>query len=452
MCIICLKPAGVDLPSDEEIKYMFEKNPHGAGFAVQGDIYRDGRFLVEYHKGFMNVDDLIEALGPREKLKNLTVAIHCRIKTSGETDKFTTHPFRISSIYGDLKKTDGSSSQIDEAWNGAVLFHNGIFSGLGGIIDPKSSDTQDFVVGIATRYLKNPHMPNKIAQTIIGKIAGDCRILIMYPEKNFPLLRFGTWHEHNGCWYSNLGYKDNAYTGYTRCGGYGSYGSRHYHSKTEKSDYRYQLDEWGCNVAEFAWPSADDDWIRFEDSRWETLQKAIKEKETKGGETRCKFSATGNKIWIIDEDYKEIYTPAMQETVELRRDEEEYLMEQVEEGTIYAEDSGYMWFEDDSALLDWCDKGKKLGDYEYEFGGKTWLINVDTFEAYTEEGLRTYYKTGEIGHVRKQLRETGYYAEHDKMSSISKFEDDEDDVRGVLPIKYDDDYEEELETLRAGRS
>ena len=141
----------------------------------------------------------------------------------------------------------------------------------------------------------------------------------------------------------------------------------------------------------------------------------------------------------------------MRETVELRRDEEEYLMEQVEEGTIYAEESGYMWFEDDKALLDWCDKSKKIGDFEYEFGGKNWLINVDTFEAYTEEGLKTYYKTGEIGHVRRQLRETGTYMVHAKESKFI-YEEDEDDVRGVLPIKYDDDYEEELETLRAGRS
>ena len=113
MCIICLKPAGVDLPSDDEIKYMFEHNPHGAGFAIQGDTRGDGVFRVEYHKGVMNVDDLLEALGPREKLKNLTVAIHCRIKTSGETDKFTTHPFPISNQYADLRKTDGE---------GAVLF------------------------------------------------------------------------------------------------------------------------------------------------------------------------------------------------------------------------------------------------------------------------------------------------------------------------------------------
>lgn len=442
MCIICLKPAGVDLPSDEEIKYMFDRNPHGAGFALQGDIKGDGVFRVEYHKGFMNVDDLLEALGPREKLKNLNVAIHCRIKTSGETDKFTTHPFPISSIYGDLKKTDGK---------GPVLFHNGIFSGLGGIINEKSSDTQDFVAGVATRYLKNPHMPNKIAQAIIAKVAGDCRILIMYPEPNFPLLRFGTWHEHKGCWYSNTGYKDNENNTY----GYGSYRNSHYHSKTEKSSYRYEIDEWGCNVAEYAWPSEDDDWIRFTDKRWENLTNVIEKKEEKAGETRVQFSCTGNKIWILDEDYKEIYTPEMRETAKLRQDEEEYLIEQEASARIYREENRYMWFEDEDAMLDWIEKCENkepgMGDYEYKFAGKTWYINTDLLEAYTEEGLRTYYKTGEIGHVRKQLKETGTYLEHDKRVSIIDEEDEDNELQRNLNLDLDD-YEEELETLRYGRS
>lgn len=440
MCIICLKPAGVDLPSDEEIKHMFTRNPHGAGFALQGDIHNDGRFLVEYHKGFMNVDDLLEALGPREKLKDLTVAIHCRIKTSGETDKSTTHPFPISSIYGDMKKLDGS---------GAVLFHNGIFSGLGGIIDPKSSDTQDFVAGIATRYLKNAKMPNKIAQTIVGKIAGDCRVLVMYPKRTFPILRLGTWYEHKGCYYSNTGYKDETYSS-SYYGGYGSYRSSHYHRKTDSSNYRREIDQWGCNVAEYAWPSEDDDWIRFSDDRWENLKRAIKDKEEKGGETFVTFTCTGKKQWILDEDYKEIYTPAERETAKLRQDEEEYIAEQEEDALIYRED-GYIWFEDEETMLNWIEKCKPIGPYEYRFNGETWLIDTDNLEAYTEEGIKTYFKSGEVGHVRKSLRETGSYLEHAKSTKFI-YDDDEDDVRGLLPMPVDDDYEEELETLRYGRS
>lgn len=432
MCIICLKPQGIDLPSDDEIKYMFDKNPHGAGFALQGDIRGDGVFRVEFHKGFMNVDDLLEALGPREKLKNLTVAIHCRIKTSGETDKFTTHPFPISSIYGDLRQTDGK---------GPVLFHNGVFSGLGGIINENSSDTQDFVAGVATRYLKNPHMPNKIAQTIIEKVAGDCRILILYPEKNFPILRFGRWYEHKGCFYSNMGYKSEYEN---KWGGYGTsnYSSNH----SVRNSYREELDEWGCNVAEYAWPSEDDAWIRFTDTRWKNLKDSMKEIEERGGEKHCKFNATGSKDWIVDEDYKEIYTAAMRETAKLRQDEEEYLAETTANGRVYYENGSYIWFEDADALLEWCEKAEEISQYEYKYAGKIWLINIDTMEAFTEEGIREYYKSGEIGHVRRQLKKTGTYIEHDLEAKYGyPTDDDPDDARPLLGVPRDEDkYDEEL--------
>ena len=425
MCIICLKPAGVDLPSDDEIKYMFEHNPHGAGFAIQGDTRGDGVFRVEYHKGFMNVDDLLEALGPREKLKNLTVAIHCRIKTSGETDKYTTHPFPISNQYADLRKTDGE---------GAVLFHNGIFSGLGGIINPNSSDTQDFVVGVASRYLKNARMPRKISQAIVSKIAGDCRVLIMYPKENFPILRFGTWHEHKGCLYSNLNYKDNDYSKYTY--------SNYYHQRTSTSNLREDIDEWGCNVAEFAWPNMNDDWIRFDDRRWETVSSQMKDKETKNGEHVCKFSCTGEKEWIVDEDFKEIYTAKVRDQVALRQDEETFLAINEEDANLYSE-KDYIWFNDIDSMQSWLEMCEKVGEFEFKFGNKVWYINMDNCEAFTEEGLKKYYEPGEVGHVRKALKKTGTYIEHTK-SAKYMFPDDEeeydqkllDSIYGVDELDY----------------
>lgn len=340
MCIICIKPAGVDLPSDDEIKYMFNRNPHGAGFALQGDIHGDGRFIVEYHKGFMNVDDLIEALGPREKLKNLTVVIHCRIKTSGETDKFTTHPFPISNQYCELRKLDG---------RGPVLFHNGVFSGLGGIINEKASDTQDFVVGVACRYLAKPVMPGKISQAIVKEIAGDCRVLVLYENKNFPMLKMGTWHEHNGCLYSNTGFKTETTYSSSYSSGYYGYGYGY------GSHYKYD--------------DKKDSTIDDDDSEYELL----------------------------------------------------------ENGAIYLED-GYIWFEDDYVLLEWMDQAEKISDYIYKYHGERWYVDVINCEAYTDEGLRTYFNKNEVGHVRKQLKRTGAYIEH---SSSVKFDSDDEELEKV---------------------
>ena len=391
MCIICLKPAGVDMPSDKEIKHMFDKNPHGAGFALQGDIHNDGRFLVEYHKGFMNVDDLIEALGPKEKLKDLTVAIHCRIKTSGETDKFTTHPFPISNQYADLRKTDGS---------GPVLFHNGVFSGLGGLVDKNSSDTQDFVVGIASRYLKKAKMPSKLAQAIIGEVIGSCRVLVMYPHRNFPYIRWGTWHEHNGCYYSNTGYLDESKKDY-----YDDYFSGYKYSYSKST---HDLDEWGCNTAEYAWPSPNEDWIRFTDSRWETLMRQVKDPQIKDGKKICKFYITNDTEWIVDDERHEIYTAEREDDVKLRNMEEDYYDD------IWCEyaESDYICFGDEESLLDFCSQAQEIGAYIYRYKGKDWYIDTVSLEAYTDKGIKKFFATGEQGHAKKQMAENGTYLSH----------------------------------------
>lgn len=409
----------MELPSDDEIKYMFQRNPHGAGFAIQGDTRGDGVFRVEYRKGFMNVDDLLEALGPRDKLKNLTVAIHCRIKTSGETDKFTTHPFPICDNYGGTRSLEGSLYR-----EGGILFHNGVFSGLGGIINEKSSDTQDFVVGVANRYLKNAKMPNKIAQAIVNKIAGECRILVMYPKKSFPLLKIGTWYEHNGCYYSNTGYKDNETTYVTN---YHTYSGSYYQPKSV-NEYRTQLDEWGCNVAEYAWPSEEDDWIRFDDERWDRLTKAITHKEVKAGDTIVRFNSTGKKEWILDEDLKQIYTEDRREDVMLRENEDDYMIEMMDSGGIYSE-HGYMWFEDDQVMMNWMDIAKKVGEFEYEYKDKHWYVDTVNLEAYTDQGLKYYFDSGEEGHVRKELKRNGYYIEHGLKAGIYDASEEKEEVQ-----------------------
>lgn len=424
MCIICLKPAGVDLPSDEEIKYMFQRNPHGAGFALQGDIRKDGVFRVEYHKGFMNVDDLIEALGPREKLKDLTVAIHCRIKTSGETDKFTTHPFPISNQYADLRALDGE---------GPVLFHNGVFTGLGGLADPKSSDTQDYVIGIASRFMSNAKMPGKVAQGIIGQITGSCRVLILYPKATFPMLRLGDWYEHNGCWYSNMGYKQETTVSTSRYDYY-------HNTYSEKKNWRTELDEWGCNIADYAWPSDEDDWIRFlDEDRWNRIAEQYTSKEEKEGEIFVTYASTGNKKWILDEENHQIYTPARREDVKLRQDEEDYILDATEYGSIYSE-KGYMWFEDDQVLLTWMENAKKLEEFVYKFQGQIWYVDTVNCEAYTEEGIKNYFKPGEVGHVRKELKTKGFYMHHDRNAQFD-VPDDEDDVSAFLGYGSNDWYE-----------
>ena len=55
MCVICASPKGTRQPSLSEIKRMFYRNPHGAGYMAA----RDGKVII--HKGFMDFDSFLGA-------------------------------------------------------------------------------------------------------------------------------------------------------------------------------------------------------------------------------------------------------------------------------------------------------------------------------------------------------------------------------------------------------
>lgn len=431
MCIIALSPAGVELPDEEDIKHMFRRNPDGAGFAIQGDIDGDGVFKVKYQKGFMNVDDFIEALGPRDKLKDFNVAMHFRIKTHGNVDKGTTHPFPLSNQYNDLRQTEG---------RGPVLFHNGTFSGLGGKSHPDASDTQDFVIGVAMKYLHGARMPGAVAQAVVNQIAGACRVLIMYEKENFPLLKLGQWYEHKGNWYSNMGYRDE-----TTYGGVSySNSSYHYHKPSYQSSickYR-ELDEWGCNIAEQAWPDKTG-WIRCESqARFDKILEYGKERRDRNGVDSCLFAATQDTVWYINEDMWEFYTQDRATDVELRAEEEYYL-----ESLGYTYDEDYICFDDEEQMLDWMDSARPISSYEVMFNRKHWYIDTINLEAFTDEGIKKMFKTGEQGHVKKYLKEDGSIVQHGIESRMYGYptDDDPDDATPLLGMGYTRDEEDETE-------
>lgn len=453
MCIICDKPAGVDLPSEEEIKYMFDHNPNGAGFAIQGwferTVYdqkkkkyiKKNLFEVHYKKGFMNVDDLLEALGPREKLKDKRVVIHCRIKTSGKTDKATTHPFPLSTCYGDLKREEG---------DGPVLFHNGVFSGLGGIIDKDSSDTQDFVSGVACKYLGVPHHINKMGEFIAEKIAGSCRVLILYPNANHPEFRMGTWYEHKGCQYSNNGYKTE-YTPSSRTYGSsyrGSYSYPYYgyedlddeldntyiqdlleisniagtekeKSQAEyykKKDTAHHFDEFGMNDASQAWPNPMEHWIKF---RSKERMEAVKHASTKQGRTKdgtqlYSFAYNPHVLWYIDEATMQMYDTAGYKLIIAKHEQEE---EELEE--LWGENMRY--FNDYDEIIDFMDEGNEISSNSVLLNGEEWYIDWEELVAYTEKGIKLAFPSGEVGHVKSALKQHGYNKyEHNKMEVVKE--------------------------------
>lgn len=400
MCVICHKAPGIEMPSDEDIKAMFKTNPHGAGFAIQGDIDHDGQFKVEFHKGYMDVDTLLKALHARNDLKDLRVVIHTRIKTSGETDAYTTHPFRMSNKFRDLRRLHG---------RGAVLFHNGVFSGLGGKVNKLASDTQDFVIGVAMHYLRRPETPSELSMAIAQQVIGSCRVIILYPNKEYQYAKFGTWTKHtDGCEYSNMNWNHTP-SNYSS-GSSLSSGSYHYSNKypLNKTAHADEIDIYGCQHYAYQWPDNDCDWFNVQDNvRMDTLMKNATVEATKGNPKIgtykvCTFTRTGNTKWLVFPDTGDFIKEDKLNMLEAKLDLQDLFL-------AYGADpeDDVIQFDDEETAIMWSQEASKVGDYEYKFGGKTWYLDVVEFCAYTDEGIKEYFATGEQGHVRKYLQTTG---------------------------------------------
>lgn len=451
MCVICHKPAGIELPSDETIKKMFSKNPDGAGFAIQGNLTGDRKFGVKFYKGFMTVEEFIKAIHSQGELKDKRVVMHFRIKTHGEKDKYTTHPFKLSHNFKDLRKLEGK---------GPVLFHNGVFSGLGGKTDPRASDTQDFVIGVAMHYLKNAKTPNNIGLAVAEEIVGSSRVMILYQNPKYQYIKFGNWTKHtDGCEYSNMLWNTTSYSysgyGYEHNYGSGQYNySGHYHSLglssglKEKPTASRNIDRFGCNIAEFAWPSKEYQWIRANNrERFEHITKNISNLVSENKEkhyTIVNFPSTDKLKWYLYPSTLDIVSEKM-----LKNMSEYY--------TIYNQfmefqadiDDEVIQFDDENMLNHFTQIAKPINNYEYEFGKKLWFLDVIDGVAYTETGIRENFKTGEVGHKIKYLRDYGTTDKYLIMKMREFEQEDTHDMSGMIanqdydkePIFDDDDME-----------
>lgn len=176
MCVILFSEKGKAAPTEEQIRKAYAKNPDGAGFA-----YCDKNGKVKFEKGFMTVGALLERLKPLDQWTDTNLAIHFRIGTAGKNDEKTCHPFRISNKFKDLQQTSGE---------GPVLFHNGVLA-EGGLADPLSSDTQDFVIAYAPLFYK--YNKSKTRDAFIENAVTGSRVLVMYDNNKVKM--YGKWEK-----------------------------------------------------------------------------------------------------------------------------------------------------------------------------------------------------------------------------------------------------------------
>jgi hypothetical protein len=200
MCIICIKPAGIKMPSTEEITNCFESNPHGAGymFAHNGKVHiRKGFFKVpEMEQSFMETEKIIGT-----DLDSLPIVLHMRLATSGKVNKSNCHPFPNSHKQKWLKRTN-IFWDIGVAHNGVAPYRCEM---------NEFSDTQMFIIKVLWKYSFQEMIDNK--DMIFPP--GFNKFAIM--NSNGEVLEIGDFqNDDEGRRWSNWGYKYNrsAFYGY----------------------------------------------------------------------------------------------------------------------------------------------------------------------------------------------------------------------------------------------
>ena len=163
MCVICASPKGTRQPSISEIRKMFHRNPDGAGYMYA----KDGKVYI--HKGFMNLDDFLDAIKGERFTAQDSVVYHFRISTQAGVNPEMTHPFPLSNQRENMKALDVIC--------GCGVAHNGIIRLTSDPWETEYSDTAIFITDYLSKYilepndLKHPELLNAITALIQSKMA-----------------------------------------------------------------------------------------------------------------------------------------------------------------------------------------------------------------------------------------------------------------------------------------
>ena len=163
MCVIYASPKGTRQPSLSEIKRMFYRNPHGAGYMYA----RDGKVVI--HKGFMNLGDFLNAIREEHFTAADSVVYHFRISTQAGVNPEMTHPFPLSNQREDMKALDVIC--------GCGIAHNGIIRLTTDPTEKEYSDTAIFITDYLSQYILRPsdlhrdELLNAIGNLIQSKMA-----------------------------------------------------------------------------------------------------------------------------------------------------------------------------------------------------------------------------------------------------------------------------------------
>lgn len=201
MCIIAVKPKGVETPSKEILSNMFRANPDGAGVAYNNN----GKLYII--KGLMTFSEFWQVC--QHITKESGAIYHTRIETSGGVCKELTHPFLLNADIKEQRRT------VTITTKGEAVAHNGIFNEF--TRKEFNNDTTQFISNYLSPLKKMKDTTfNSILDddldSIINKLCGSTNKLAIVNQDGIIKRYGGTWIFDNGIYYSNSSYERERYT------------------------------------------------------------------------------------------------------------------------------------------------------------------------------------------------------------------------------------------------
>jgi len=190
MCIIMSKPAGVPLPPLTTLYNCWERNPHGAGYAIA----KGG--VVYIRKGFMTWEEFANGIN-FDALIDHACVFHFRYATHGSTSPGNCHPFPVR---GNLKR--------QRVRTDVAVAHNGIIRNIP-IAKKDYSDTMSYIERRISSYWQKCRAHGRYMysaaenQNILIKET-ESKWAFLYP--NGKIFNIGTGIMQGGLWYSNVGF------------------------------------------------------------------------------------------------------------------------------------------------------------------------------------------------------------------------------------------------------
>ena len=195
MCIICVSPKRVRQPNVTTIRRMFRNNPDGAGYMVA----RDGKVTIS--KGFMDVDEYIEAIRAERFTAKDPVVYHFRISTQAGVNPEMTHPFPLSNRIEHMKVLDVECS--------CGVAHNGIIRLTTDRNNHEYSDTALFIANYLSLIIREPgDLKDERVLTLIHRLAGS-KLAIM--DGNGYIATVGEYINQKGLLFSNTSFETDTY-------------------------------------------------------------------------------------------------------------------------------------------------------------------------------------------------------------------------------------------------